>query len=57
MEWLEKVANKTNKKTIKLSAAEIFELQICASVLDFINNQGNIDDLKRKLEIFLKDTK
>jgi hypothetical protein len=53
-ELLTKVAEITNKKTTKLSATEVFELQLCACVLDFINDVGSIDELKQKVHGFIE---
>ena len=55
-ELLKKIAEKTNKKTIKLTAMEVFELQVCATVLDFIDENG-IDELRNKVNNFLGNQK
>jgi len=54
-ELLKQVAEKTNKKNLKLSATEIFELQVCASVLDFIDDAGNLEAIRQKVDKFLKE--
>ncbi len=56
-ELLKQVAAITNKKTTKLSAIEVFELQICASVLDFIDDVGSVEELRTKVNTFLKGKK
>ena len=50
---LKQVAEITNKKTTKLSAAEVFELQAYACILDFIEDVGSIAELKKKVNDFL----
>ena len=52
-ELLKQVAEITNKKTTKLSAAEVFELQAYACILDFIEDVGSIEELKKKVNDFL----
>jgi hypothetical protein len=52
-ELLKKVAEITNKKTTKLSATEVFELQAYACILDFIDDVGSIEELKKKVNDFL----
>lgn len=56
-ELLKQVAEITNKKTTKLSATEVLELQICASVLDFIDDVGSVEELRAKVNSFLKGKK
>lgn len=56
-ELLKQVAEITNKKTTKLSANEVFELQLCACVLDFINDVGSVDELKQKVQNFIDKKK
>jgi hypothetical protein len=56
-ELLKQVAEITNKKTTKLSATEVFELQVCACVLDFINDAGSVDELKQKVQDFIDKKK
>lgn len=56
-ELLKQVAETTNKKTTKLSAIEVLELQICASVLDFIDDVGSVEELRKKVNNFLKGKK
>jgi ribosomal protein L28 len=51
-ELLKQVAEITNKKTTKLSATEVLELQICASVLDFIDDVGSVEELRAKVNSF-----
>ena len=56
-ELLKQVAEITNKKTTKLSATEVVELQVCACVLDFINDVGSVDELKQKVQDFIDKKK
>jgi hypothetical protein len=52
-ELLKQVAEITNKKTTKLSATEVFELQAYACILDFIDDVGSIEELKKKVNDFI----
>ena len=52
-ELLKQVAEITNKKTTKLSATEVFELQAYACILDFIEDVGSIEELKKKVNDFI----
>jgi hypothetical protein len=52
-DYLKQVAEITNKKTTKLSATEVFELQAYACILDFIDDVGSIEELKKKVNDFL----
>jgi hypothetical protein len=63
-DYLKQVAEITNKKTTKMSATEVFELQAYACILDFIDDVGSIEELKKKVNDFItnkakiiKDTK
>lgn len=52
-EFLKQVAEITNKKTTKLSATEVFEMQAYACILDFIEDVGSIEELKKKVNDFI----
>lgn len=52
-DYLKQVAEITNKKTTKMSATEVFELQAYACILDFIDDVGSIEELKKKVNDFI----
>ena len=56
IEYLKQVAEVTSKKN-KLSANEIAEIQISASVLEFVNKSGGIEQLQNKVMKFLRTNK
>ena len=54
--YIKQVAEITNKSKT-MSANEKLDIQMCASVLDFINDVGSIEQLKEKIDNFLKAKK
>jgi len=56
IEYLKQVAEITSR-TNTLKASEIAEIQISASVLEFVNQSGGIEQLKRKVMEFLEVNK
>jgi hypothetical protein len=53
MNYLKLIAEKTNQKSLKLTANEKADLQMKAIVLDFVDEIGSVEKLRDSLHEFL----